>query len=369
MLYNKSTMKKNRLVLLLIPLAFSSLTSCSSSKGFLTFGTYVNQSIESLETLSNSQLISKADSNETFLLAVYQGGYSEDCKCWITFQNIITYYMNRYNERVYVYDGQKQDDSLAHLKIEKINDSSPSLYIFKGNDQIAKFSEMRSKDKGIFTDTTGEAMYKRVHKVVNRPKAYYVDDDYLKENLSKSPKTILSFVRRDCGDCNYVIPNVIIPYINNNKLKSNLWIFDLQDLFNLSKSETATKEEKEQYQTLKNSYGLSASGNAAYGYQEGVVPTTHYYENGVLKDASVFFNDAVTQREDESYYISDSYYSEERLSNLHYLKGVNFTTCLKNMELENTSVLYTQSGKPYWSQSKASEYHTPLFKAFLDYYA
>ena len=362
-------MKKKCLVLLLVPFAFSSLTSCSSSKESLTFGTYVNQTLQSLEVLSDSQLINKADSNETFLLAVYQGGYSETCDCWITFQNIITSYMNKYNERVYVYDAQGQDGTTAHLKIEKINESSPSLYIFSGNTQLAKFTENRNKDKGIFTDTTCESMHKRIHKVVNKPKAYYVDDNYLKENLANSSKTIISFVRRKCGDCNYVIPNVIIPYINSKNIKANMWLFDMQDLYDLSNAETASEEEKKIYQGVKDRYGLSTTGNETYGYQKGVVPTTQYYENGILKDASVFFNETVEQREDESYFISDSYYSEERLQNLHYLKDVNFTTCLKGMELQNTSVLHNQSGKPYWSQSNAAKYHTPLLKAFLDYYA
>lgn len=362
-------MKKNHLVLLLVPLALSSLTSCSSSKETLTFGTYVNHTVSSLETLSNSQLINKADNGEIFLLAVYQGQYSEDCMCWTTFQNIIASYMNKYNERVYVYNAQGQDGSLAHLKIEKTNESTPSLYIFNGNAQIAKFSENRSKDKNIFNDVTCEAMYKRVHKVINKPKAYYVDDTFLENNLSKTDKAIVSFVRKECGDCNYVIPNVIIPYIKQNNVSSNIWLFDMQNIYNVSRSETATEEEKAQYQALKDKYGLSSTGNSEYGYQQGVVPTTHYYENGILKDASVFFNDTISQREDESYYISDSYYSEERLQNLHYLEGVNFTTCLKGMDIQNIYVLHTQSGQPYWSQSAAAKYHAPLLKAFLDYYA
>ena len=361
-------MKKKLLSLLLIPSAFSSLIGCSSKKDVLTFGTYINQTIFTLDYLSNSELLNKTESNEVFLLAVYQGSYSEGCACWSTFENIIARYMNKYNERVYVYNAQEQDESVSHLKISKINESSPSLYVFNGKKQLARFNENSSKDQAIFTDTSCQAMEKRVHKIVNRPKVYFVNDDYLKENLNKSSNTVLSFIRRECGDCKYVLPNVIIPYIKQNNIKSNLWIFDLQDTYNISKSETATEEEKRQYQELKDRYGLSVSGNSTYGYQEGVVPTTQYYENGILKDTSVFFNDVVSQKEDESYYISDSYYSEERLQNLHYLKGVNFTTTLKGMTLENTSVLSTQSGQLYWSQEKASEYHMPILKAFLKYY-
>ena len=362
-------MKKKLLGLSLIPLAFSALIGCSSQKSVLTFGTYIGQTIYTLDPLSNSGLVSKAESNEVFLLAVYQGQYSEDCSCWSTFEHIIASYMNKYNERVYVYNAQEQDQSVAHLKIDKNNESSPYLYIFKGKKLLAKFYEQRSKDKAIFSDTTCQAMEQRVHKVVNKPKAYYVDDAYLKENLSKTNKAIVSFVRSGCSDCNYVIPNVIIPYINSNKIKNNLWLFDMQKVYELSKNPDSSEEEKGQYQALKDGYGLSSTGNATFGYQDGVVPTTHYYENGILKDASVFFNDSISQKEDGSFYVSDSYYSEERLPNLAYLQGVKFTTCLKGMALENTSVLVSESGRAYWPQKEAAKYHTPIFKSFLNYYA
>ena len=367
--YNKATMKKKLLVLSLLPIAFSSLIGCSTKKGVLTFGTYIIQTINSLDVLSNEELLNKTNDNETFLLAVYQGEYSEDCLCWTTFQNIIASYMNKYNERVYVYNAQEKDEIVSHLKIDKYEESAPSLYVFNGNKQLAKFSEKNSKDKSIFNDTTCQAMYQRIHKVVNKPKIYYVDDAFLKENLNKTPKAVVSFIRKGCGDCSYVLPNVIIPYIKQNNVKSNLWLFDMQNAYDISKSETATEEEKGQYQALKDHYGLSVSSNTTFGYQEGVVPTTHYYENGVLKDASVYFNDSVSTKEDGSYYISDSYYSSERLANLTYLKDVKFTTILKGMAIQNTSVLFTKNGNPYWSQEDAAKYHTPILKAFLDYYA
>lgn len=367
--YNKATMKKKLLVLSLIPIAFSSLIGCSSKKDVLTFGTYINQAITSLDVLSNEELLTKANNNETFLLAVYQGSYSEDCLCWSTFQNIIASYMNKYNERVYVYNAQGKDDTISHLKIDKYEESAPSLYVFSGNKQLAKFSEKNSKDKSIFGDTTCQAMYQRVHKVINKPKIYYVDDAFLKENLGKTSKAIVSFVRKGCGDCSYVLPNVIIPYIKQKNTKNDLWLFDMQDVYDISKCETASEEEKGQYQALKDYYGLSVSGNATFGYQEGVVPTTHYYENGVLKDASVYFNDSVSIKEDGSYYVSDSYYSSERLINLTYLKDVKFTTILKDMTVQNNNVLFTKNGNPYWSQEDAAKYHTPILKAFLDYYA
>ena len=142
----------------------------------------------------------------------------------------------------------------------------------------------------------------------------------------------------------------------------------MQDAYNISKSETATDEEKEQYQKLKDDYGLSVTGNSVFGYQEGVVPTTQYYKRGVLTDASVYFNDAIEEN-NGVFTVKDSYYTDERVSNLHYLEDVKFTTCLKGLTIQNNDILYTKTGQPYWSQEDAAKYHTPLLKAFLDYYA
>ena len=362
-------MKKKCLFLLLVPFAFSSLVSCSSKqKECLTFGTYVYQTVQTLKPLSNVELVEKTNGNEIFLLAAYQGQYSETCSCWTTYQNIIASYMNKYSERVYVYNAQEQDATTEHLKITKVEASTPYLYIFKGSRQIAKFSKSKSKDEAIFTDETGETMAERVHKVVSKPKMYYVDDAYLKENLSKTSKAIVSFIRNKCDDCKYVIPNVIIPYIKDKVFYTNIWLFDMQDVYELSNSSTASSEEKEQYQNIKNAYGLSASSNETFGYQQGVVPTTQFYEDGILKDASVFFNDTIEQKEDGTYYVKESYYSEERVQNLSYLKNASVNKVIEGKTIDASKVMHTTSGKPYWSQKDAAILHAPLLTAFLDYY-
>ena len=355
-------MKKNRLVLLLAPLVFSSLTGCSFNEEIsLTFGTQISQSINSLEVISNEELLSKANNGEVFLLAAYQGQYSEDCLCWTTFQNIIVRYTNTFNEIVYVYNAQAQNESVAELNIEKLEESSPALYIFQGNKQLAKFSEKNSKDSAIFSDTTAVAMNSRVHKVVKKPKAYFIDDEFYEDQIELQEQTIVFFIRSKCGDCSYVLPNVIIPYINSHRINKNVWIIDMQGAYE-------NKDNGFDYQALKDKYGLSVSGNATFGYGEGVVPTAQYYENGIIKDASVYFNDKVEKKDDGSYYVSDSYYTEERLPNLKYLKDVKNTTILKGMSLDESCVLETPSGGYYWAQENAANYHTPLLKSFLDYY-
>lgn len=366
-IYNMNTMKKKCLILLFTPLLFGSLSACSESTHRLTFGTYINQSIKTLTTLTNAELKEKADNNnEVFLLAVYQGSYSEDCLCWTTYQNTIASYMNKYHEYIYLFDAQSQDETVSSLKIEKTNTSTPYFYIFNGIKKLAEYSYNNSKDKDIFSDV--EALNKRVHQVVRSPIIHYVDKGFLDENLVKNEQSIVAFIRNGCGDCSYVIPNEIIPYISHNDVKQNIWLYDLQDVYELSKSETTNEEEKGQYQAIKDAYGLSASSNEKFGYQNGVVPTIQYYEKDILKDATVFFNDQISQRDDGSYFVSDSYYSEDRLSNLSYLKGTSITSNLLNMTVDANDIMQTQNNSHYWSQSAAVKYHSPILKAFLDYY-
>ena len=353
-------MKKKYLSLLLLPLLFSSLTSCNSKKVSLTYGTYIGHTIYSLKELNNVELIDKTkNENEVFLLAAYQGEYSKDCLCWSTFESIIAKYINKYNECVYVYDAQNVNPSVEYLNIEKREDSTPQLYIFNGVKQIAKFSQNKKEHKDIFEDVSLSAFEKAVHNKVNKPQLYYVDKEYLDANLSAAREVVIFFMRNECGDCKYALPNVLVPYVKEHVANKSIWLFDMQKYQN---------QDAALYQDIKDQYGLSESANKTYGYKNGVVPTIQYYQEGVLKDASVFFNDEIAQREDNSWYISDSYYSEERLSNLKYLESANFPTVLVGQDINKDFVLLTKSGGYYLAQKEAAKYHKPILEAFLNYY-
>ena len=357
-----------KIVLLLPLLILPLLTSCKKEKATLTYGTYIQNTIYSIKELTSAELLTKAkDDQEVFLLAVYQDEYSEECLCWQTFENIIATYMNHHHEMVYAFNAFNQSDSIKHLKIEKIEESTPTLYIFNGEKKVAKFSYRNNQDKAIFEDTTAEAMFTRIHKYIERPKMYYVDEAYLDECYLVKKDLAILFMRNKCGDCKYVLPNVIIPYIKKHSLATDLYLFDLQKSYDIAVNESATQEEKEAYQNLKDKFGLSEQGNATFGYQYGVLPTIQFVKNGVIDGASVYFNDEVGKKEDGSYYLSNSYYSEERANNLKYLNNASFITVLKGMGINN-GVLENKKGGYYWSQEEASKYHQPILEAFLDYY-
>ena len=356
-------MKKKLALLLVSPLLFTSLTACQVEKSVLTYGTYLETNINQLEKISNFDLYWRAETfKETFILATYQSEYSEDCLCWSTFQNVITNYINTYHEKVYLFDTSNEDIALKNYQIDGYKDSTPALYIFKGKKQLAKFTYKKDGDKAIFNDTTAEAMYTRVHKVINKPVIYEVDDAFLDKSLKEKDQSVTLFVRAGCSDCLYALPNVLIPYINKHNINKEIWYFDLQNYYDLAKKEDASEEEKAQYPAIKNKYELSENSNQTYGYLEGVVPTIQYREKGVLKDAAVCFNDVVSEKEDGSFYISNSFYTEERIPNLKYYNGKP----LKDMVIQGG--LKTPTGYCYWNQDDAIKVHQPIFEAFLNYY-
>lgn len=361
--------KHKLLAISLLPIAFSLLAGCNNKTGdILTYGTYVNQSYQTLEELTNDELYEKAfNQNEAFLLAVYQGTVSESCTCWSTYLDVVINYMNKYHEKVYFFNAHEQEDNIKELKITKINDDSvPYLYIFKGIKKLASFSYNNKKDNNVFSDTSGQAMYSRVHNYIKKPSLYYVDETNLDSKIKENEAMVL-YMRKSCGDCKYVLPHVIIPYVESHNLKKDIYLFDMQSYYDLSKDETATIEEKEQYQNLKNKYKLSASSNEKFGYLDGVVPTAHYYKDNELKGAAVYFNDVVSVKEDGTPYVSDSFYSFERMNNLTYLVDYHDKCIFKDMEIAGQTV-QLPSGDQYWLQEKAAAYYTPIWNKFLDYY-
>ena len=239
-------MKKK--IILLLPLLFSSfmLSSCQKEEPVsLTYGTYLENDVDSLKELTNSELFTKSkDENEVFILAVYQDQYSSSCFCWTTFKKIIATYINTYHEQVYLFNAYNQENNLSSLGIEKYEDSTPLLYVFNGETQLARFSYKNNQDRAIFGDLKGHAMYERIHKYVSRPSFYYVDEYYLNLELANQEEIALLFMRRGCGDCSYVLPNVILPYIHTHKITKDIWLFDLQDYYDMANKEDADEKEK-----------------------------------------------------------------------------------------------------------------------------
>ena len=375
------TMKHNNILLLPMLIVSLALSSCGQEKKdnrpIMTYGTYIKTTVNTIKELSSDELYDRLyNKNEVLLLAAYQGDYSKDCACWTTFKNVICYEANYSHYQVYIFNAQEQDESLKDLKIKKINGSTPMLYVFNGPKQLASFSEANKRDKTIFTDTINHELASRVGEYV-MPYCflYYVDEislDAFIGDKSNSMMRKVFFIRSKCSDCTYTINNVVRPYSEEKNNKQyyfeHYYVFDMQPYYEQEKN---SENGEAVYTKLKEKYHLSAEVDEKYGYHKGVVPTAQLYTNGELIYSSVFFNDSISKNENNEYYISDSFYSEERLPYLSYLddsyNGWSVEhKILKGMKISINDVVFASDGTPYWSQEKAAEYHTPLLRAFLD---
>ena len=357
--------------LLLLPLLIlPMMTACDYAKvreiNTLTYGTVMEEgNKEAIKELSNSELLAKTrDENEVFLLAVYQDQYSETCNCWLTFKKIIQDYCFKYHRLVYLYNAHNQNEELAHLKIEKLNESTPYLYIYNSKRLVKKFSHSNKQYRRIFEDTTGEEMNRQVNQYVERPYLYFTDEEHIPVDKGNDDQVVM-FMRHGCSDCKYALGNVLIPYIKEHFIGKDVYLFDMQKYYDLAKNPDASEEDKTYYQNLKDRFGLSESENNSFGYQLGVVPTIQYRKGGKALAAAIYFNDVIEKREDGSYFVANSFYSEERKEALK--DQYTFPNVLKGMTIAD-GVIEGKNNTYYWSQEVASKYHKANFEAFLDCY-
>ena len=350
-------MKKLNLVL---PLLFAPILSgCqdTSTPILLTFGTYAAK--EAIQ-LTNSDFTTHYENSENFLLAIYPKDSS--CSCWRTFSNVINEAVEKEHLLIYKFYAQEVEDNPIMKDLGGFNNrlDAPTFYIIKEK-KIARYYNFNSSTN-FFKNVEG--FIGEIDNHIKRPKMFYISEEQLASKKNAKDNFSVFYARNKCSDCNFVIPHTLLPYYANNYEKNNLYIFDLQPWYPTSSSE----EEKVRYQLFKDQLGLSEIGNATYGFGTGVVPTFHYYETGVLKDACVYANDgALTYSEsDNCYYAVNSYYNEARLANLHYLDNV-LQKDITKVKI-NAEEVITYENSHYWDITHASSYYDPLLTGFLDTY-
>ena len=173
--------------------------------------------------------------------------------------------------------------------------------------------------------------------------------------LSYKDKAIFYAYKTTCPDCKDATTKVLFPYLNTkSELQTKIFILDIDKYAN-----------NMIYQDVKDELELSNKYNEAFGYDTGYVPPFQYRENGVIKDASVFYNDSI-EKQDNLFVVSNSYYTTERRNNTSYTYEP-----LKGMTIDKQYVgEYEDSGvtKYYWKTENAFTYHKPILESFLTTY-
>lgn len=348
--------------LFIFPMLLSgvALSSCSNnSKINLLYGDVNETSYIDIKYLD---LKSKIDNEETFMLAVEP---NSACSCWSDFRLILNDYIPKTHVMVY------------HMKYAMFYEQETyGLNLRDGYTTFAIFDKGELK-QNIISDNQSMFHDQKVFEdymsnTVNMPHYLYANLDTINNLYKASEPSIIYFARNTCSDCQYVDKYFLKDYADKHVDRKDMYILDCEKLGIRQYDEDGhlTPESQILWNEFKANIGIAELYNPDYGYSEGVVPTFMkvHGEDGVVKydSSSVYFNDEVSEV-DGKLIVSNSFYSEERLPKLEYLKDFNGTKVLKGLELTEDDV---QRFGPYvmWKQEKAAEYHSPLLEQFLNYY-
>ena len=348
-------MKKKFVLPLLAPMMCLSLIGCHQNVGMkLTYGTYLSTADDSKNDavkISYAQLQERMEEtqdfhNENFLLTIAP---VNGCVCWAKFQAVLKQFIKETHYLVYQINCDEFGDNNYGFSFQ---DGHVTFAIVKGGTVLKQYMSNEVLE-------SKEALKSEVNKFVRAPELYYVDAPFLNEAIKTGETTLVEYIRSGCSDCNYVSPNIVWPYAYQNVFKTKMYVIDLQELWE-------TRNDSTDYQNFKNEYLLSNIFSEDFGYETGVVPTFQYYERGTIKASSVVFNDTI-EKVDGTLKVTNSFYTEERLSKLEYAQGVEVNV-LKGLTLQEEDVLEWE-GHYYWNHSRAIAYHKPLLEGFLKTYA
>lgn len=361
---NYTIMKKILFLLPILAITTLGVAGCKTEnkKVQLTYGTLVDQ--EATE-IKYGSLSTKVARKENMIVATYLHVSGPQCGCWTEFKYVLDQYVKEYNTKIYYIDRFQfsEDDDRFGLKIDQ-SATDPTFALFSNGKKVNEY--VYSNDtKPMFNSLSG--FRKAVERIADDPQFMYVDEAYLDKALfeDKVDKAVVEYVWETCPDCNDCLPYVLTPYSKNNTLSTKLWIMDL-DIVGLLRTDETTKDKTNpNYVAFMDKHHLSVSSDEKFGYNGGYVPTFQVWEKGELKDASVYFNDTIAEQ-DGKYVLTDSFYSQERITNLHYQASV-----LKGMEIpaEQVNVVEYQ-GTTYvsWDSDSARAAHQPMLESFLNTY-
>ncbi len=360
-------MKKHLFVL---PLLVSSLLlgGCPSNLTTQTkieFGSYQDTT---LRVINHAKLDEMVTNYNSFILVV--SPEHQSCMCWHDFKNILEEYIQE--EHMIVYEINYKDffdiegNQLTTHGIE-IHASEETFTIFNEGKLVKH--EIYNAKNSIFKQK--QAFFKYMNEAIIKPNMYYIDLVKLDELYQSGKEEVIYFSRSNCPDCQYVDKYFLKDYDFKDK---TMYVVDCETIGVREYDEhgSLTPTSQEEWAKFKEDYGMAKKYNEEMGYDAGYVPTfqllkgngEHYYSS--ILASSVYFNDSVSVIDDK-YYITNTFYTEERCQVQPYLDSSNV---LMNKELnENEVISYEKDGvkKAAFNKPSAAIYHDPLLKAFLDY--
>lgn len=355
-------MKVKPLLLPILLLSASNLSGCSSSDKLKpTFGSIIDTNYT---LIKYADLFSKVENKESMIVVTYPGDNSS-CSCWKDFQReVLPKVATETEYLIYAINVFNIIDKDNEFNLTLPEDRA-SIAFFANGKKTKEFVYKSSDPQRFFKDFN--AFKELLAKYTIAPSYIYTDLANVDNDRKTKDKYIVQYTYHSCPDCSYVLPKVMFPYLSKNNIANKIYIVDLDNETSLQ-TEGILDKTKPEYQQFKDNFYLSDTINQTYGYEKGFVPTIHYYENGELKDASVYFNDTITKVDNE-YIVTSSFYSQERSLSLHYLDNVK-TKVLEGLKInEKDLTIYEEYNYISWNHEAANKYHQPLLEEFLNKYA
>lgn len=350
-------MKKQTLFLPLIFTMTLGLVSCQgqAEKVDLKYGQMMNNDVSVIDYLS---LKEKIDNKDNFILVVYTNG----CACWSNFKKVASEYIKENHVEIFAIDYKNfrssDGSSLDTFSLTFVS-GGVSIHILKEGKKKAEIADSKS-----LVTSRLSALTTFLEENIILPKMFYISLGQVDELYKSEQTSLLYFARSNCSDCQYLDNN----FLRNYDITNNMYILDCENIGirEYDDEGNLTPESATKWAEFKVNYGLAKDNNEKYGYDEGYVPSLFLVKGDgsstlpTFLSGAVYFNDVVS-KDSEGYYISNSYYTDARVSNLSYTD-----TVLKNRRLSENEV--TTYGETYyvWNHVDAAKMHDTIIKAFLD---
>ena len=298
--------------------------------------------------ISLAGLATRTDDKESFLLVVS----TNSCGCWDKFEPNLEKYLQVNKAICYRIDYNQIKDIAADIyHIYSLSSSTTTFAIFENG--AVKKTISTSKESEIMYDEN--RFFKFMNENVRLPSCYFITKDNYETIKSSGKNAVVYFERSECGDCKNVNPTLLYSYFKNHTNTNKIYVLDCQPYWK-AKSDT----DYQQYVDAKKQLGLASETNPLYGYEEGVFPFFSYIENCAYASGAVIYNQKVTEQ-DGKYFVSESYYSQERVASLQYTDSV---LTGKELTANDVSVSGTRVS---WNLESANKAYEPYLNSFLDY--
>ena len=350
-------MKKNVLFLSLIPtLLFTGCNqqSVDKSKIALDYG-YIREnritSWSQFEDLTYDELdalITSTTIKSNFVLITYN---SITCGCFINFTRVIMEYANENHVDFYFFDVARFDGHSEKYGIYSATQPMPGICFFRRGKLIRQtiYGKTKENARKMFSDQ--DAFNKFMADNIYLPKMYYLDKSVLDEKIANNEEFNLYVARKKCGDCQAINEKVLNPWSTKNKDKT---VNDLIYIFDIDPYRGT-----EDYQLIKDTYGLSVEGNPTFGFDTGYIPTFQRRTGSTITDMITVLNDQATSEN-----VVVSYFNQARVSASPILKDTGTTFIFDGMHIESSEV------EPWGfvKQDVQLTWHTPIVELYLSTY-